>query len=62
MVSKKKWVRLIYGSGETIMPEEDKLRVQIYANLSLAFIAAAFTTLAGIVGGFALSAEKLTRG
>jgi hypothetical protein len=44
------------------MPEEDKLRVQIYANLSLALIAAAFTTLAGIVGGFALSAEKLTRG
>jgi hypothetical protein len=44
------------------MSDEDRLRVQIFANLSLALIAAAFTTLAGVVGGFALNAGKLLPG
>ena len=45
-----------------MMTEAEKLQVQIFANLSLGLIAAAFTTLAGIVGGFALNAGKLPLG
>jgi hypothetical protein len=41
------------------MDENARLRVQIFTNLSLALIAAAFTTVAGVVAGFALNAEKL---
>jgi hypothetical protein len=43
------------------MSDYDQLRVQIFTNLSLALITAAFTTLAGIAGGFALIAGKFSQ-